>query len=104
MSKLIAIVLMIFTAILHILFGSPRVYAGESSTTIRIESSGDLEDCGSMSITFDRHPATTLAESFSTPGRGTELRAVLPASSGARVAGWDRSDYEITVCKSARDA
>ncbi|MBI3448038.1 MAG: hypothetical protein HY049_03835 [Acidobacteria bacterium] len=104
MSKLIAIVLMIFTAILHILFGSPRVYGGESSTSMRIESSGDLGDCGSLSVTFDRHVATRMEESFSIPGRGTELRAVLPAASGARVTGWDRSDYEITVCKAARDA
>jgi hypothetical protein len=37
------------------------------------------------------------------PG-GTPLRLHAPDSSGLRVSGWEKADFEITACKAARDA
>ena len=42
-------------------------------------------------------------QSLSVPG-GTPLRLHAPDSSGLRVSGWDKADFEITACKVARDA
>ena len=42
-------------------------------------------------------------QSLTVPG-GTPLRLHAPDSSGLRVSGWDKADFEITACKAARDA
>src|SRR5882724_6120976 len=104
MTKLIAIILMIFTAILHVLFGSPRVYAGQISSSVTTRDGRSPADCGAIDVTFDDQPAARASESFTIPtGDADALRAVLPSGSGVRVTGWDRDEYAVTVCKAARD-
>ncbi len=69
---------------------------------ISIDSSGGEEGCAALRVRFNGVTAVKEEQSLAVPG-GTTLRLHAPDSSGLRVSGWDKADFEITVCKVARD-
>lgn len=70
---------------------------------VSIDSSGSEQGCAGLRVRFDGETAVKAEQSLSVPG-GTPLRLHAPDSSALRVTGWDRTDFEITACKAARDA
>ena len=70
---------------------------------VSIDSSGGAEGCAGLRVRFDGVTAVKGEQSLSVPG-GTPLKLHAPGSSGLRVSGWEKADFEITACKAARDA
>lgn len=70
---------------------------------VSIDSSGGEAGCGELRVRFDGVTAVKEEQTLVVAG-GTPLRLLAPESSGVRVAGWDKADFEITACKVARDA
>jgi hypothetical protein len=70
---------------------------------VSIDSSGGEEGCGGIRVRFDGLAGVKGEQSLTVPG-GTPVRLHAPDSSGLRVSGWDKADFEITACKVARDA
>ncbi len=70
---------------------------------VSIDSSGNEEGCSALRVRFGGVAAVTEEQTLTVPG-GTPLRLHASGSSGLRVWGWDRADFEVTACKAARDA
>lgn len=70
---------------------------------VLIDSSASEQGCGALRVRFDGVQAVKGEQTVSVPG-GTPLRLHASDSSGLRVTGWDKADFEITACKAARDA
>lgn len=70
---------------------------------VSIDSSGSEQGCSALRVRFDGVQAVKGEQTVSVPG-GTPLRLHASDSSGLRVVGWDKADFEITACKAARDA
>lgn len=70
---------------------------------VSIDSSGSEKGCSALRVRFDGVTAVKGEQTVSVPG-GSPLMLHAPDSSGLRVTGWDRPDFEITACKAARDA
>ncbi|MBK9089888.1 MAG: hypothetical protein IPL90_12900 [Holophagales bacterium] len=70
---------------------------------VSIDSSGGEEGCAALRVRFNGVTAVKEEQSLAVPG-GTALRLHAPDSSGLRVSGWEKEDFEITACKVARDA
>lgn len=70
---------------------------------VSIDSSGGEEGCSGLRVRFDDVTAVKGEQTLSVPG-GTPMRLHAPDSSGLRVSGWDKPDFEVTACKAARDA
>jgi hypothetical protein len=70
---------------------------------VSIDSSGGEAGCSGLLVRFDDVTAVKAEQMLVVPG-GTPLRLVAPDSSGLRVSGWEKADFEITACKAARDA
>ena len=69
---------------------------------VSIDSSGGEAGCGELRVRFDGATGVKEEQTLVVPG-GTPLRLFAPDSSGLRVSGWERADFEITACKAARD-
>lgn len=74
-----------------------------SSVNISIDSETDVRTCGDIRIDFDGRAARRAEDTF-TMAAGAPLRVRLPANSGIRVIGTNRSDFAVTVCKAAERA
>jgi hypothetical protein len=70
---------------------------------VSIDSSGSEQGCSGLRVHFDGVTAVKGEQTLSVPG-GTPLRLRAPGSSALRVSGWDKTDFEVTACKAARDA
>lgn len=70
---------------------------------VSIDASGSEEGCSALRVRFGGVAAVKEEQTLSVPG-GTPFRLHAPGSSGLRVSGWDRADFEIAACKVARDA
>jgi hypothetical protein len=77
--------------------------AAHASMNVSINSNREVRTCEDIRIEFDSRPAARAEDSF-TLAAGAPLQVRLPVNSGVRVAGGDRTDYAITVCKAARRA
>jgi hypothetical protein len=77
--------------------------AAQASMNVSINSNREVRTCEDIRIEFDSRPAARAEDSF-TLAAGAPLQVRLPVNSGVRVAGGDRSDYAVTVCKAARRA
>lgn len=74
-----------------------------SSVNISIDSEKDVRTCGDIRVDFDGRAARRAEDTF-TMAAGAPLRVRLPANSGIRVTGTNRSDFAVTVCKAAERA
>lgn len=70
---------------------------------VSIDSSGGEAGCGELRVRIDGVTALKEEQTLVVAG-GTPLRLLAPDSSGLRVSGWDKTDFEVTACKAARDA
>jgi len=71
-----------------------------SSVNITMDSDRTVRTCEDIRIEFDHRPAQRAEDAFKLPA-AAPLRVRLPANSGIRVWGTDRSDFAVTVCKAA---
>jgi hypothetical protein len=71
-----------------------------SSVNITMNSDRIVRTCEDIRIEFDHRPARRAEDAFKLPA-ASPLRVRLPANSGIRVRGTDRSDFAVTVCKAA---
>ena len=71
-----------------------------SSVNITMDSDRTVRTCEDIRIEFDHRPARRAEDAFKLPA-AAPLRVRLPANSGIRVWGTDRSDFAVTVCKAA---
>ncbi|MBK6406869.1 MAG: hypothetical protein IPF66_18605 [Holophagales bacterium] len=70
---------------------------------VSVDSSGGEAGCGELLVRFDGVTAVKEEQTLVVAG-GTPLRLLAPDSSGLRVSGWEKADFEVTACKAARDA
>lgn len=95
--------LALLAAAAALLVAGPEGSAHARGREVTIDSSGGEEGCASFRVRFGGVPAFREEQVLAVPG-GTPLRLHAPGSSGLRVSGWDRDDFEVTACKAARDA
>jgi len=74
---------------------------GRHGASVTLNEKGDPVRCDQLDVSFGRHSAFRSEERVVVPAGRDALRIVVPESSGARIRGTDRRDFEVLACKAA---
>ena len=76
--------------------------AGHRGRNVSIHDDGDVKTCADIEVEFDDRSAVRAEQRLTfSADAGKSLRISIPESSGVRVRGADRPDFEVLLCKAA---
>jgi len=85
-----------------LLLPSPgRAAHGRHGASVTLSEKTDPVRCDQLDISFGHNSAFRSEERVVVPAGRDALRIVVPESSGARIRGTDRHDFEVLACKAA---
>jgi hypothetical protein len=85
-----------------LLFAPATARAGHHRGNVSIHDEGDIKTCADLDIELDDRPAERAEQRLTFAAEaGKPLKVRIAESSGVRVRGSDRADFEVLVCKAA---
>src|SRR5580658_1866997 len=81
---------------------APHALSHRHSPTVSSSTDSPAESCADLHIRFDHRDTVLQSEERAiTKAEAPTLRVHADSNGGVDVAGWDKEDYSVTLCKAA---